>query len=249
MRFTHILSVNLFADGDFEPLRQFYEGACDLPFLRDKGGMLSFYTGDTALTIVKADAETAQYVGRSTGLALRTRAGGNLARLIERIRAKNYVVADADFGSFRGGHRLHIADPAGNRVTLWEPPEGAPEWDAPSMYEAPGQVTIAVSDVRRALGFYTTVLELPMVDQPDPYTAIFFFEGTQLIVAQRPTWSPAEPVVGETGLVLACEDPHSMLDNLQGRGVRLAEPPRELGATVVASFCDPDNNRLTMLGR
>ncbi|MFT7621657.1 MAG: putative enzyme related to lactoylglutathione lyase [Myxococcota bacterium] len=249
MRFSHILSINLFVESDFAPLRRFYEEGLDLPYLRDKGGVLAFYPGETALNLVQADGDTASFVGRSTGLCLRARAEGNLARVIDRMRKKGTVVADRDFSQFRGGHRLHVADPHGNRFTLWEAPEDSPELDTPNMYDGPSSVTVAVRDIRRALGFFTTVLELPMLDQPDPWTARFFPDGTQLIVAQKPSWTPAEPVSGETGICLHVDDPHSMVDNLRGRGASFDEEPVEVNGVLMASFHDPDGNRFTMAGR
>ena len=246
MRIRRIQSVNLFVTCSFGEVRRFYEDALDLPFMRISDTRLEFYTGDVQLAFVQADAETQRLVGDHRGLTLRVRNGGDLARMITRLRSKGFDCFDQHFKPHRDGHRLHVQDPSGNWITLLESDDTTDNYN---MFQGPSSVTVKVRDIRRAMGFYTTVLELPMQDQPDPYTAIFVPGETNLILSMRDEgWVAAKPVSGETGVVMHCDDPLAMVDNLKGMQVNFPEEPRQVGTTVLAGFEDPDGNHYLLGG-
>ncbi len=244
MRFRNIQSVTLYFHA-VHAARPFYEGALDLPYGRSGGSMVSLYTKETALNLVAADDSTRDLVGRDSGLTLRMRGEGDMSVVAKRLQKEGHGDGtQADY--FRGGKRAHVMDPARNRITLWEDP-GDP--DDLNMFDGPASVTVKVRNIQRALAFYTMTLELPMLDQPDRTTAVFFPGGTNLIIAESDSWSPAPPVSGETGVCLLVESPYAMIDTLKGRGVRFVEGPVEIEDAVLAQFEDPDRNRMTMLGK
>lgn len=246
MRIRRILSVNMFVPS-VDAVRPFYEDGLALQVGRSSSALLGLYPGETAMNLHHEGEEDRALVGRNTGITLRMRGEGDLKRLIKRLRNKGYPCADKDFGAFRGGHRLHIADPAGNRFTLFE--DHSADYDDQNFVEGPSSVTVRVRNLQRSLGFYLTTLELPMLDQPARDTAVLLPGGTNLILAEGPSWSPAEPATGETGVVLMCEDPYSAFDHLNGMRVRFAEEPRETGDMLGGVIEDPDGNRLTLLGK
>ena len=108
---------------------------------------------------------------------------------------------------------------------------------------------MGVGDLYRSLDFYVSMLELPMLGQPDANTAVLFNSGTHLIISAKPTWSPAPPVRGETRIVLLMDDVGYTVDMLQGKGVQFPEPPRRAGDLTFAVLVDPDGNRLTLMGK
>lgn len=244
MRIRHILSVNLFV-ADLEAARAFYEDGLVLPVGRTTDELITFYTGDTQFNLMPGTGDNAGLVGRETGITLRMRGEGDLARMIQRLRDKGYAPSDRDFGPLRRGHRLHLSDPSNNRLTLFEDEGGM---DDLSYFDGPSSVTLKVKDLRRSLSFYLTVLELPMLEQPSPDTAVLLPGGTNLVLAASNRWAAATPITGETGLVFVVDDVPAAIDHLQGNRIPFAEPPQTAGGAMVLAIRDPDGNVLTLMG-
>ncbi len=244
MAIESIQSVNVFVR-NLEAAVRFYDDVLSLPLARRADGMATFYSGQRGaqLNVLRAGSEDAGSVGRHTGIALRVREFGDLDSFVRRVEAKT---GRADVSSFRRGNRLELRDGDDNRMALVE--TQSPE-ENPPIFDAPASVSVRVRNLRAAMEFYVGLLELPMVDQPDPNSALFFSGTTQLILADRPGITPATPVDGETGICFALDDAERTFDDLMGRGARFAVPPRLLGPAWIASLRDPDGNVFTLYGR
>lgn len=224
--------------------QDFWEGALALPFGRATEGVLTLYTGRTVLNVLKAGPDDLAQVGRSTGIALRMRGMGELGQFARRLEAK-HGVSDRDAWRWHDGVAVDLTDPDGNKLTLYESDERR---DDLTIFEGPSCVAVRVRNLRKAFEFYIGTLELSMLDQPDPNTAILMPGGTNLVLVDRPLKSPSLPVEGETGVCLELDDAERTLEDLAGRGVRFSTPPQLVGKHWIAAVRDPDGNVLTLLG-
>ena len=244
MRIRRILNLTFLVDS-IDHVREFYVDHLGLPFGLEREGLLALFTGETKLELLVAPSDAVGLIGRNTGLTLRCRGDGDLARLIRRIRP-HARIAEGDFGEFRGGHRLMVSDPCGNRFAIWECAEQRGDMH---MIDGPASIAVRTRNVRQALDFYNGVLELPIADLPRPDTAVLFPDATNLILTPDASWSPCPPLSGETGIFFYVEEMPSFAGMLASRGVRFAEAPRVTGSVMAASIRDPDGNILNLLGK
>jgi catechol 2,3-dioxygenase-like lactoylglutathione lyase family enzyme len=112
--------------------------------------------------------------------------------------------------------------------------------------------TVWVSDVERALEFYTRALDL------EKRTDASFGDGGRFLTVAPPGESteialqPAEEgrVGVATGIVFGSDDPWAAAEELKRRGVEFTEEPaeQEWGA-VMGQFVDPDGNGFVLHSR
>jgi catechol 2,3-dioxygenase-like lactoylglutathione lyase family enzyme len=242
MGIERVLSVNVFVDA-LDAARRHYSDGLALQVGRHTEQVLTFCPNGTPLNFLPGRGDDAELIGRRTGITLAMRGEGDLDRLVERFE-KQRIVCDS-IEPWRGGTRCHATDPAGNQLTLIEGTDG--EYDQ-TMFEGAASVTLAVRDLYRSLDYYVGMLEIPMLGQPDANTAVLFNSGTHVVLAAAPTWSPARPVTGETGLCLHVEDSGYVFDMIQGKGLGFAEPTQKAGDISLVSIADPDGNKLTLMG-
>lgn len=104
-------------------------------------------------------------------------------------------------------------------------------------------VTLTVSDLKRAIGFYTNILGFRCTIVDGQITVLECGGFDVRIVAA----SDAERSrLGEPRLDLAVEDIDRAFRDLKNRGVHFIEPPHEAPDGRRAPFCDPDGNRLEL---
>lgn len=245
MGIDRIASVNVFVK-DLDAAIEFYDGVLALPFGRRTDNLVSLYTGSSVLNVIRAGRDDLAQVGRATGIGLRMRGLGELGVFARRLEGKGRSITERDIVPWRDGAALEIRDPDGNRLTLYESEQVR---DDLTVFEGPSCVVVRVRSVRKALETYLGVFELSMLDQPDPNTVVLLPGGTQLVLTDRGAPSPSAPIDGETGICLEISDAERTLDDLAGRGVRFATPPRLAGTHWVAGVRDLDGNVLTLLGK
>lgn len=125
------------------------------------------------------------------------------------------------------------------------------------MYE---HVAITVSDMQKALDFYTGVLGLPLLgelhfnDERGFRIAYLQFGNAflELFAFSVPTiphtWNPDETVVGLKHIGLLVEDVDAVLAQLQAHDVRIIYPPNDAhGGVRTCFFADPDGNALELI--
>ena len=104
---------------------------------------------------------------------------------------------------------------------------------------------IFVTDIDRAVDFYETTLELPLMKRGS-FGAEFFAEGGHLGVhpAQHPN---ARAMVGrETGVTLRVEGLLEYCSRLLDRQVKFVTEPTEQSWGIMAIIADPDGNRIAL---
>ncbi len=113
--------------------------------------------------------------------------------------------------------------------------------------------TVHVSDQDRALDFYTNVVGFePRVDNPTPDGPRFVTVGVSGQDFQLVLWpgtpGQGEPVQGRPPAVVTIEvdDCRHAVEVLTSRGVQFATDVLEFPRGYVASFEDPDGNRLQL---
>jgi predicted enzyme related to lactoylglutathione lyase len=241
MRVNGVHSISLFVPS-YESVKDFYLTGLSLPFGATRPGLHSIYTGRTALALIDAGSEDSALVGRQTGMTLRTRGPGDFEQFLGRLTKNGNTVGAIE--SHAVGRTARLTDPVGNQFCLWDAPDYS---QAPHLFDAPAMISIGVRDLRHAMPFYHGVLELPMFDQPDANTALFFPDATHVVISARPGWSPSPPAVGETGLCLRVEGLDSYVDGLKFRGAELVEESNVDGALIAAAIKDPDGNQITLI--
>ena len=242
-----VLSVNVFVD-QLDAVTAFYVDGLLLPLSSESGNLLSFYYGVTALNIHKASEADRHSVGRQTGLALRTRHASDVEQIVKRLRTKFPSQANIAAESWSRGTRATITDPANNQLTIWGTDDPNDD-EFPHLFEGPSIVTLPTRDLTRSLGFYYGVLQLPMMEQPNPQTAIFFHDGCRLVVTANDPWSPAPATTGESGVCLSTNDLDGLVQNLEYHRISLVEPIAGNSTIRGASTRDPDGNLLTFLSQ
>jgi predicted enzyme related to lactoylglutathione lyase len=108
------------------------------------------------------------------------------------------------------------------------------------------QVTILVSDLKKAANFYSYVLGLPVITQSDR-TAEFRTEGVILAVrprdagGQTQTKQPAAGS-GSTQITFQVADLDVAFNEAKGRGAKVLAAPRTVDAGRMARVADPEGN-------
>lgn len=112
------------------------------------------------------------------------------------------------------------------------------------------QVTILVSDLKKAANFYSYVLGLPVITQSDR-TAEFRTEGVILAVRPRDTGGqtqskqPAAAAAagsGSTQITFQVADLDVAFNEAKGRGAKVLAAPRTVDAGRMARVADPEGN-------
>lgn len=110
------------------------------------------------------------------------------------------------------------------------------------------QVTILVSDLKKAANFYSYVLGLPVITQSDR-TAEFRTEGVILAVRPRDAGGQAQnkqPVAvaasGSTQITFQVADLDVAFNEAKGRGAKVLAAPRTVDAGRMARVADPEGN-------
>jgi predicted enzyme related to lactoylglutathione lyase len=105
-------------------------------------------------------------------------------------------------------------------------------------------VTLSVSDLKEAIGFYEGVLGLTKKYEFEDYAG-FDCGGVEIGVK---TWGErAAPRAGEPCIDLLVDDIDEVHRRLASNGVKFSEEPRDaLWGARIAGFADPDGNRLQL---
>ncbi len=107
------------------------------------------------------------------------------------------------------------------------------------------QVAIFVSDMKRAVNFYSYVLGLPIITKTDR-SVEFRTDGPVLAVKPRAPLGPAQgkppASSGMAQLTFQVVDVEVAFADAKGRGARVIAPPRTVDAGRVAQLADPDGN-------
>ncbi len=99
------------------------------------------------------------------------------------------------------------------------------------------QVTILVSDVRKATNFYSYVLGIPLVSKSEN-GAEFRTEGVILLLKSRDQRAGN----GSAQITFQVQDLDVVFTEAKGRGAKVLTPPRTGDAGRVAQIADPDGN-------
>lgn len=108
------------------------------------------------------------------------------------------------------------------------------------------QVTILVSDLKKAANFYSYVLGLPVITQSDR-AAEFRTEGVILAVKPREAAGQAQAKQGgggsgSTQITFQVADLDVIFNEAKGRGAKVLVPPRTVDAGRMARIADPEGN-------
>jgi predicted enzyme related to lactoylglutathione lyase len=108
------------------------------------------------------------------------------------------------------------------------------------------QVTILVSDLKKAANFYSYVLGLPVITQSDR-TAEFRTEGVILAVRPRDAGGQTQskqPAAGSgsTQITFQVADLDVAFNEAKGRGAKVLAAPRTVDAGRMARVADPEGN-------
>jgi len=165
----------------------------------------------------------------------------------------------SDIIAFEGGTCVALEDPEGNATYLWEMTEGmlpkedrrtrAAGTDAAAPAIAGGHAVVFVSNMDRAVHYYSEVLGLPLTNRYGDKIATVE-AGRRLVIALHPT-SPAYPAPGTRGaarIALHVDEPiDRVVSRLAARGVRLANGKggaREEGSALIE---DLDGNPIELV--
>jgi predicted enzyme related to lactoylglutathione lyase len=92
----------------------------------DYGVLFSFNTSDKTRGFLQLGTfpEDSDYFGRATQQSMINFRVAEMDKLVERLK-KNDVTILNDMETFEYGKFIHISDPEGNRIELWEPIDDA----------------------------------------------------------------------------------------------------------------------------
>ena len=99
------------------------------------------------------------------------------------------------------------------------------------------QVSMLVSDMKKAVNFYSYVLGLPVVTKSDK-SAEFRTEGVILAVKPRGQAGGA----GTTQITFQVADLEVVFNDAKRRGAKVLIPPRTVDVGRLAQLADPDGN-------
>ena len=177
-----------------------------------------------------------------------------LESLVTQFSARG-VRFTGDIITFEGGKCIALDDPEGNATYLWEMSEERPSTAAVPSAAQPsisgGHAVVFVSNMDRAVHYYSEVLDLPLSYRYGDKIA-FVVAGRRLVIALHPT-SPMYPAPGTTGAVriaLHVDDPvDRVMSRLAARGVRMAAGTRTGGEQGSARIEDLDGNPIEIIER
>ncbi|MBM4418152.1 MAG: hypothetical protein FJ033_07550 [Chloroflexi bacterium] len=113
------------------------------------------------------------------------------------------------------------------------------------MYVDRGTITVYVSDMARAIGFYSETLGLPVAYRGGSgFTAIAAGGGWNIGLHATHPGSPTPRARGALSVGFAVADLDAAIATLRGRGLALDSPPPSVGGIRLAHFTDPDGNPL-----
>lgn len=99
------------------------------------------------------------------------------------------------------------------------------------------QVAVLVSDMKKAVNFYSYVLGLPVITKSDQ-SAEFRTEGVMLAIKLR-----AQPGgSGSAQITFQVQDLEVAFTEAKRRGAKVIAPPRTVDAGRLARLADPDGN-------
>jgi methylmalonyl-CoA/ethylmalonyl-CoA epimerase len=112
------------------------------------------------------------------------------------------------------------------------------------------QLLIPVDDFERGIGFYSNVLELPLLFSAPPQMAFFDCGGLRLLVGVMPAGQAAQR---GSAIYFKVSDIHAVHASLQGQGVQFKAAPHLVNRTAtselwLAEFADPFGNQLALMG-
>lgn len=108
-----------------------------------------------------------------------------------------------------------------------------------------GNVTIYVTDMARAVGFYSQTLGLRLVYQAGEHWASFTAGGFQIGLHPAGPRTPAPGTVGAVTVGLSVDEPiDAVVSALAARGVVFNGPVTDDGPVRLAFFADPDGNAM-----
>lgn len=99
------------------------------------------------------------------------------------------------------------------------------------------QVAILVSDMKKAVNFYSYVLGLPVITKSEK-SAEFRTDGVTLAV--RPRGQPGG--TGTTQVTFQVADLEIVFNDAKRRGAKVLTPPRTVDSGRMAQLADPDGN-------
>lgn len=112
-----------------------------------------------------------------------------------------------------------------------------------------GTVSVYVSDMDRAVAFYTDTIGLRLRNRVGT-TWAEIDAGKGLIIGLHPASPPDTPAAGTPGAInieLAVTEPMEVVvETLTQRGVVFNGPIKEYEAVRIASFSDPDGNAILL---
>jgi predicted enzyme related to lactoylglutathione lyase len=132
------------------------------------------------------------------------------------------------------------------RVTKLAKPVAPPKWSAD--IKDINVVWYNTSDFDRAKKFYTEVLGLPIAYDAPEMGWIEFGYPNQAHIAIN-LWrdqATKPPALGGATVTFSCDDVRGTLEHLQSQGIKCDTPDEIPGVVILASFYDPDGNRLQL---
>lgn len=115
-----------------------------------------------------------------------------------------------------------------------------------------GWIRVFVSDMERAVDFYSSALGIPVRNRSDEFPDFVEMatEGAVLGLNRPADDRPDEKaLIGRpTGITLIADDLHSVHSSLSAKGVRFSSPPTPMpwGALMTTVF-DPDGNGIDLM--
>jgi catechol 2,3-dioxygenase-like lactoylglutathione lyase family enzyme len=108
-----------------------------------------------------------------------------------------------------------------------------------------GNATIYVTELERAVDFYTRTLGLPLVYQAGEHWASIRAGGLEIGLHPAGSHTPTPGTAGAVTVGLSVDEPiDQVVSVLQARGVVFDGPVTDDGPVKLAFFADPDGNAL-----
>ena len=127
-------------------------------------------------------------------------------------------------------------------MPLGDPGGGRFEYTVEGLPENITAVTVNISDMGRALEFYTNVLKMGLVSRSD--TESILSMDSSFIILRK-----SQMVGNDTGIYFGVHDPFEFHRRMVDEGVVFVRHPQRGPFGVYASFRDPDSNVLHAVER